>query len=240
MCLEPYSVDWWDYRVFNDGRIFNQFGRELGGYLKGKKNHKYRYVTLTHPTTKNKKKFYVHRLVALCFVNNPRPDIFDQVDHISGVTSNNHHTNLRWLNHHLNSIHRTKAKGCYYVKRWKKWEARLGTKEGRKHIGYFKTYEEAHAAYLKARRKHFITTYIKYLNAPRPEYDFGCVSRSEDELSAGWTGCSYSRHRGHGEHWKKDICVFDFLSKISYKKEKCQTRGIVKLWSTTGKIKRQV
>jgi len=39
----------------------------------------------------------VHRLVAEAFVKNPRPDIFDLVDHIDHNKSNNHCTNLRWV-----------------------------------------------------------------------------------------------------------------------------------------------
>ena len=45
----------------------------------------------------------IHRLVANAFVKNPRPDIFDMVDHIDGNPSNNHYTNLRWVDSELNA-----------------------------------------------------------------------------------------------------------------------------------------
>ena len=55
----------------------------------------------------------MHRLVAKAFVFNPRPDIFDEVDHINGVRSDNRWTNLRWVNHKLNMMNMAGAKGWY-------------------------------------------------------------------------------------------------------------------------------
>jgi len=49
----------------------------------------------------------VHRLVALAFVENPRPDIFAQVDHINRDRSDNRATNLRWVNFELNSLNKS-------------------------------------------------------------------------------------------------------------------------------------
>ena len=47
---------------------------------------------------------YVHRLIGRVFVYNPRPDIFDRVDHIDRNTRNNDISNLRWVNQRLNMI----------------------------------------------------------------------------------------------------------------------------------------
>ena len=62
----------------------------------------------------------VHRLVAKAFVKNPRPDIFDMVDHIDGNPSNNHYTNLRWVDNELNTANRKKCKNTFF------WETRPG------------------------------------------------------------------------------------------------------------------
>ena len=50
-------------------------------------------------------KDYVHRLVALHFINNPNPEEYDQVNHIDGDKSNNVATNLEWVSCKLNMEH---------------------------------------------------------------------------------------------------------------------------------------
>ena len=72
---------------------------------------------------------YIHRLIGAVFVHNPRPDIFDRVDHIDRNTRNNAISNLRWVNHKLNMINTqtTNVRMRTYVRRngklgsyWKK------------------------------------------------------------------------------------------------------------------------
>ena len=46
---------------------------------------------------------FVHRMVALTYVYNPKPDLYDTVDHIDGVKTNNHWNNLRWCTKGMNS-----------------------------------------------------------------------------------------------------------------------------------------
>ena len=66
------------------------------------KNYKYLKCCLA--------KFYLHRLVALAWVFNPCPGLFNTVDHIDHDTQNNAASNLRWVTVQLNCIHR-KTKG---------------------------------------------------------------------------------------------------------------------------------
>ena len=80
------------YEVTDDGRVISKTGRELSqrtGY-KG-----YKLVTL-HDTNGKARGYFVHRLVAMLFVNNENPEQFDQVNHIDGDTGNNHADNLEW------------------------------------------------------------------------------------------------------------------------------------------------
>ena len=95
------------YQISEFGRIFSKrrlvgnkiiFGRELepqltsDGYLK---------VTLSKDGTS--KRFYVHRLVAMQFIDNINN--LEQVNHIDGNKLNNNVTNLEWCTKEENQNH---------------------------------------------------------------------------------------------------------------------------------------
>lgn len=69
--------------------------------LKTSTNHRgYHQVCLTK---NNKKKIiYIHRLVALAFVQNPSPEIFNYVNHIDEDKNNNNANNLEWCTNGYN------------------------------------------------------------------------------------------------------------------------------------------
>lgn len=50
----------------------------------------------------------IHRLVAEHFITNPKPEEYDQINHIDGDKSNNVYTNLEWVNTKLNMEHASK------------------------------------------------------------------------------------------------------------------------------------
>ena len=77
-----------------------------------------------------------HRLVATAFVTNPRPDIFDKVDHIDRNPKNNRADNLRWVTHQLNLLNR-RSKRC------KPYQAQLQFNGKPRHLGYYKTEKDA-------------------------------------------------------------------------------------------------
>ena len=79
------------YMVTNDGRVFSTYLNDFlkpfyskGGYVRVKLNYGDR-----------SKKFMIHRLVAMAFINNP--DNKPCVDHIDRNRSNNNAENLQWV-----------------------------------------------------------------------------------------------------------------------------------------------
>lgn len=78
------------YSINENGTVFSKRSRlELKPY---KDRGGYSYVTLTVNRLAIKKK--IHRLVAITFI--PNPESKPQVNHIDGVKSNNHVSNLEW------------------------------------------------------------------------------------------------------------------------------------------------
>ena len=87
------------YKISNDGRVFNKKGdKELYYDI----NHKgYKRVSLFYEG--KSKKYFVHRLVAMLYVENPNNK--NQVNHIDGDKLNNHYTNLEWVTNKENNSH---------------------------------------------------------------------------------------------------------------------------------------
>jgi len=70
----------------DDGRNFN--GRKLSPF-----NNGHGYLQVAVGGAKDRKNYYVHRLVAMAFSDEFKPDL--EVDHIDGNRSHNHINNLR-------------------------------------------------------------------------------------------------------------------------------------------------
>ena len=92
-----------DYYVRDDGTIWRN-----GQKLKPFKGRGYWMFNCNRRrTTKYEDRpciIKIHRAVAEAFIHNPRPDIFNVVDHIDCDKLNNHYTNLRWLSSDLNKL----------------------------------------------------------------------------------------------------------------------------------------
>lgn len=98
------------YQVSNLGRIYRlpykiptgkiKEGYEVNQRLRGKQNRLYYSVKLRRNGAGVE--YYVHRLVANEFVENEKPDKFDQVHHINNDKLDNRAENLQWVNNQLN------------------------------------------------------------------------------------------------------------------------------------------
>lgn len=106
----------------------------------------------------NRKRFAAHRL-AFLYVSGRFPP--DMVDHLNGVRSDNKWSNLREVSNTENQQNQRQASknnshgfmGITWHARDKSWQAQIRVNNTRKFLGYFKTPEEAHNAYLVAKRK---------------------------------------------------------------------------------------
>ena len=95
----------------------------------------------------NQKIYYAHR-VAYFLIHGELPKV---IDHINGIRSDNRIQNLRPATHQTN-CHNRKASGVTTPKQTKKFAAAITVNRKRKHIGYFNSREEAHQAYLAAKK----------------------------------------------------------------------------------------
>lgn len=92
------------YQVSSEGRVKNAYGHVLKPETA---KNGYKRVTLF-----DRKKFQVHRLVALAFI--PNPDNKEVVNHRNGVKADNRVENLEWATWSENEKH-AYATGLKYV-----------------------------------------------------------------------------------------------------------------------------
>jgi len=117
--------------------------------IKGWKDH-LGYQRVLVKVDGKRKVFWVHRLVAQCYL--PNPEGLDEVDHIDRNKQNNDYRNLRWSTRHKNCINvKPRSKITKYRNVWKQENGRWSCfikNEGvkREHIGTFDTEQEAFEA----------------------------------------------------------------------------------------------
>ena len=135
----------------NEGYSISNFGNvksswKFGGYIMKAciSNSGYLYIKL------NGKHYYIHRLVALYFIENPKPKDYTLVDHIDRNKTNNHVSNLRWSNKRNNALNakiRTDNKsgipGIFYRQDRPHHPWMVSIKGDNKHSKSFATKEEA-------------------------------------------------------------------------------------------------
>ena len=124
---------------------------EVAGCIQ--KSSGYRYISL------DGKRMLAHRLAWLHFFGEwPKR----QIDHINGVRDDNSIGNLRDVSISVNQQNRRKASannlagflGVRVHKRTGRYTAAIRVDGPARHIGYFSTAEEAHSAYIQAKREY--------------------------------------------------------------------------------------
>lgn len=142
--LELFSYD------KDTGRLIRKIatgyrGRNQTGTLAGSLHKQTGYIFISV----DNRRYLAHRVIWLmCYGVSPE----GQIDHINGNRADNRLCNLRDVSRSVNQQNRrtTYAKsgfaGAY--KKGNYWYSKIG----RVHLGYFKTAEEAHAAYIRAKR----------------------------------------------------------------------------------------
>ena len=88
-----------DYFIDKEGNVYSKRKFNLLTKLKQYKTGHKGYVKVRI----NKKDYFVHRLVAIAYLNNPQKK--DTVNHIDGDKSNNHLKNLEWCTKSENCKH---------------------------------------------------------------------------------------------------------------------------------------
>ncbi len=95
------------YAITSTGRVWSYpkgyqgSNKHSGKWLKFCTNDLYNRVVLCNGL--DKKRYSVHRLIALTFI--PNPENKPQVNHIDGNKQNNHVSNLEWCTSQENNIH---------------------------------------------------------------------------------------------------------------------------------------
>tara|TARA_R110000868_G_scaffold185862_2_gene427896 strand:- start:592 stop:1059 length:468 start_codon:yes stop_codon:yes gene_type:complete len=140
-------------RCYRNGVVERLFKRKGWRIVKNTHNTTAGYNTITID-----RQILRHRLISFCWkgleniVGEMGQD--NQIDHIDGNRLNNSVDNLRIVTHQQNQWNRTNAKGCYFMKRDKNWQALIRVNNKDIYLGRFETEADARQAYLIAKQKY--------------------------------------------------------------------------------------
>lgn len=156
------------YNIFEDGSVWSNAKKwKLGNG--GVTGHNGKFLSpsrngngyLFYRMSINKKsfKFYVHKLIAIKYLNAKQTDT---IDHINRIKDDNRVKNLRICNASQNSVNSEKQKGTSstfkgvcWDKYINKWKASITSEGKTRHLGRFKDEIDAAKAYNKAAIRYF-------------------------------------------------------------------------------------
>ena len=140
-------VDGYNYSISNLSRVRND---ETGIFIKGIKNRG-GYLIVALYKNKIPKRFYIHRLVGIYFIDNLNN--CKEIDHINRDKLDNCVNNLRWATRSQNNANKGKFKntssiykGVSFHKRYNKWRSVITIDKKLKYLGYFSSEIEANDA----------------------------------------------------------------------------------------------
>ena len=153
----------------------NEFAKVLPMKVSGNTN----YLKFGRWNRGNGVMLFLHRIVADACVTNPRPDIFDVVDHIDGCTLHNDPSNLRWVNSHLNhnnlkTSDYSTPPGVHLQKRKTKsgkWYSYISFTKNGCILKSFRSLQKACAFADWFNFDYFNRLYSAYVNSPRDPYE---------------------------------------------------------------------
>ena len=141
------------YFASKDGYIYSS---KRGVLVKMTPNKdKYGYLRIGLCRNGCEKKYRVHQLVAMAFLNHTPKGHDCVVDHINEDKSDNRLCNLQIISNRAN-INKSKRKGSSryrgvsYYSKLNKWRAKAYINGKHRHLGYFNSEEEASNAYEKS------------------------------------------------------------------------------------------
>lgn len=113
------------------------------------------YYGVSISNKKGIKRFRVHILVAMAFLDHKAKGYTNVVDHINNNPLDNRVENLQIVSHRLNCSkdkkgYTSKYVGVRWSKRSKKWRAQITINKKEVHLGLFTDEHDAHLAYQKA------------------------------------------------------------------------------------------
>ena len=180
------------YQISNIGRVWSKrFNKPCA--IRPNTGNKYLIVDLftRRKGVVRKKRFYIHRLVATCFI--PNPENKQYVDHIDGDKTNNIYTNLQWVTNSENVQKGYDKENANKNKRFQK-QAVYITTEPRV---YFDSMTECAKALGLPRER--IKTVLRFFNGRLPELgiqvircDTSAVTTSRNDVALSEAKCSTS------------------------------------------------
>jgi hypothetical protein len=92
-----------NYLISKCGKVYSTKSNK---FLKSHKSSKYIDYMLYNDTKNKPHTRCLHKLLGIAFIDNPKPDEYDEVDHINRNELDNRLENLRWCNRSINNRNR--------------------------------------------------------------------------------------------------------------------------------------